>query len=535
MASTYSTNLRLELITTGEQQGTWGATTNKNLGSLLEQAISGWQDIAVDNTGVTETTLNMTDGELSTARNMIIELSGTITSARNVICPTNKKMYTVRNATSGGFPVTFKVAGQTGVSIPFGQTVIVYVDGTDVRQASLPVSRTNVTQISSIELGAASDTTITRASAGVIAVEGKNVALNGTTEVLTTGTIELGAASDTTIARVSAGVIAVEGKKIVTEDASGNAAITGVVVQSSSFLRNRIINGDMKIDQRNAGGAVIPTTSTFTLDRWQFQATQASKMSIQQTTSAANGPPGFPNYMSVTTTTAFSVAAGDYFAMRTAIEGQNISDFAWGTANAKTVALSFYAWATVSGTYGGAISNGALNRSYPFSYTVSNPSSWQLITVIIPGDTTGTWTVDNTVGLNLYFGLGSGATFAGTAGAWAAANYVTSTGATSVVGTLSRALLITGVQLEAGSVATPFERRQYGQELALCQRYYETGTTIVPAVGVAAYMTFFAAAKRATPTIAGLGAGAAATASTNGFYASQTTAASQLYTASAEL
>ena len=253
-----------------------------------------------------------------------------------------------------------------------------------------------------------------------------------------------------------------------------------------SFLRNRIINGDMRIDQRNAGGAVIPTTSTFTLDRWQFQATQASKMSIQQTTSVVNGPPGFPNYMSIQTTTAFSVAAGDYFAMRTAIEGQNMSDYAWGTANAKTVTLSFYAWASVSGTYGGAISNNALNRSYPFSYTVHAPATWQLITVTIPGDTTGTWTVDNTVGLNLYFGLGSGATFAGTAGAWAAANYVTSTGATSVVGTLSRALLITGVQLEAGSAATPYERRQYGTELALCQRYYEKSYDLATVPGTAA-------------------------------------------------
>jgi hypothetical protein len=305
MASTYSTNLRLELITTGEQQGTWGSTTNKNLGSLLEQAVSGWQDITVDNTGVTETTLVMTDGELSTARNMIIELSGTITATRNVICPTNKKVYIVRNSTSGGFAVTFKVAGQTGVSVPFGQTVIIYVDGTDARQASLPVSRTNVTQISSIELGAASDTTITRSSAGVIAVEGvtvplnsitsthtalqyeignatdttltrvsagvaaiegKNIALNGTTEVLTTGSINLGNASDTTITRTGAGTIAVEGVDVALNSISfTHTALNYNVGNATDTTIARSAAGVISVE-----GGIVPKenrANTFTEDQ----------------------------------------------------------------------------------------------------------------------------------------------------------------------------------------------------------------------------------------------------------------------------
>ena len=186
MASTYSTNLRLELITTGEQQGTWGSTTNKNLGSLLEQAISGWQDIAVDNSGATETTLVMTDGELSTARNMIIELSGTITAARNVICPSARKVYIVKNSTTGGFPVTFKVTGQPGVSIPNGATYILYVDGTDARQATGSIASGGTGQGSTPAgfMALQGGTLLITASAGTTALtstSARNVQISGST------------------------------------------------------------------------------------------------------------------------------------------------------------------------------------------------------------------------------------------------------------------------------------------------------------------------------------------------------------------
>lgn len=134
MASTYSANLRLELIGTGEQQGTWGNTTNSNLGTLLEQAIGGYESITVSN--VSDTTLTTANGAADQARNMTLNLVGTITATRNVICPSAEKVYIVKNATTGGFAVTFKVTGQTGVSIPNGATFILYVDGTDARQAT---------------------------------------------------------------------------------------------------------------------------------------------------------------------------------------------------------------------------------------------------------------------------------------------------------------------------------------------------------------------------------------------------------------
>lgn len=197
MASTYSPNLRLELIGTGEQQGTWGITTNTNLGTLLEEAIGGYVSVTVSDS--TDTTLTTANGAADQSRNMVINLTGTLTATRNVICPAIEKLYVVKNATSGGFAVTFKVSGQTGISIPNGATFILYVDGTDARQATGSIASggtgastaagaaTNLglgtgdsPQFAGVNVGNASDTTITRSSAGVIAVEGKPV-------VMTTG------------------------------------------------------------------------------------------------------------------------------------------------------------------------------------------------------------------------------------------------------------------------------------------------------------------------------------------------------------
>lgn len=132
--STYSTNLRLELIGTGEQQGSWGNTTNTNLGTLLEQAIGGYESVTVSDVG--DTTLTTSNGAVDQARNMTLNLTGAITAARNVICPAIEKLYIVKNGTTGGYTVTFKVSGQTGVAIPSGATILIYVDGVDARQAS---------------------------------------------------------------------------------------------------------------------------------------------------------------------------------------------------------------------------------------------------------------------------------------------------------------------------------------------------------------------------------------------------------------
>jgi len=240
-------------------------------------------------------------------------------------------------------------------------------------------------------------------------------------------------------------------------------------VQYTSF-KNRIINGAMVIDQRNAGASVTPTgDGTYTLDRWQFSLSAASKFSTQQSSTA---PTGFINSNLITSLSAYSVPAGGYFMFNQPIEGLNVSDLAWGTASAATVTLSFWVRSSLTGTFGGAIQNSAQNRSYPFSYTISTANIFEQKTVTIAGDTSGTWLTTNGVGIILRFGLGVGSTYSNTAGAWAAGQYFSSTGATSVVGTNGATFYITGVQLEKGSTATSFDYRPYGTELALCQRYF---------------------------------------------------------------
>jgi len=246
---------------------------------------------------------------------------------------------------------------------------------------------------------------------------------------------------------------------------------------SPYVLKNRIINGAMVVDQRNAGASVTPTSDdTYTVDRWQCGLSQSSKYSVQQQTSVV--PTGYTYATKITSLSSYSLGASDYFTYSQKIEGFNIADFAWGTANAKTITLSFQVYSSLTGTFGGAIHNSASNRSYPFIYTISSANTWTTISITIAGDTSGTWLANNGVGMWVRFGLGVGSTYSGTSGSWSSNLYASATGATSVVGTNGATFYITGVQLEVGTSATPFERRLYNQELANCQRYYYRNTAL---------------------------------------------------------
>ena len=262
--------------------------------------------------------------------------------------------------------------------------------------------------------------------------------------------------------------IAYSGDSITFADNSvQNTAATGF------GFKNRLINGQMVIDQKNAGASVTPAAGTYLVDRWAFYVSQASKITAQQNKGAITPPTGFSNYLGISSSSAYSLSATDQFTLYQKVEGFNFADMAWGTASAATVVLSFKVYSSLTGTFGGSLQNSAANRCYPFSYSVPVANTWTTVSVTIAGDTTGTWVgATSGVGVNVNFSLGTGSTYSGTAGAWVGADYITSfTGATSVVGTSGATFYITGVQLEKGSTATSFDYRPYGTELALCQRY----------------------------------------------------------------
>ena len=235
-------------------------------------------------------------------------------------------------------------------------------------------------------------------------------------------------------------------------------------------FRNRIINGDMRIDQRNAGASVTMPSAAYTLDRWRCDENTGGAATVQQVSDA---PSGFNRSLRVTTTsTDTSLTGSEYMAVNQFIEGFNVADLGFGTSSAQTVTISFWVKSSLTGTFAAAIDNEAGSRAYVFNYAISSADTWEQKSVTIPGDTTGSWGTTTGRGIGLRFALGSGSDYQGTVGAWQSAFVFSSSGAVSVIGTLSATWYITGVQLEAGSVATPFERRPYGTELMLCQRYF---------------------------------------------------------------
>ena len=270
-------------------------------------------------------------------------------------------------------------------------------------------------------------------------------------------------------------------------------------------FKNRIINGGMVIDQRNAGASLTITANPqYTLDRWFAGVTLGSKISVQQNAGAITPPTGFTKYLGVTSLAATTPGVSDVYYMAQSIEGFNVADFAFGTATASAVTISFRVYSSLTGTFGAVLINSGSNRSYPFNYTISSANTWTTITQTIPGDTTGTWATDNSTGFQLRFGLGAGATYQGTAGAWGTTNAVTTTTATTIVATNGATFYITGVQLEKGSTATSFDYRPYGTELALCQRYYQIATCGLRFSSTDGYIGATAPFKvtaRTTPTV----------------------------------
>jgi hypothetical protein len=276
-------------------------------------------------------------------------------------------------------------------------------------------------------------------------------------------------------------------------------------------LKNRIINGDMVIDQRNAGASVNANsvTAPYVTDRFNVNVGGSSAVIACQQVSDA--PANFVNSLRLTVSTVATPSSSQYLFIRQIVEGFNIADLGWGTANARTVTLSFWVKASIAGTYSAFAINGAESRSYVATFTVSATNTWEYKTITIPGDTTGTWLTNNSNGIRLGFDLGSGSDLNGTANAWQAGWKQRTSGTVNWIGTLGATIAVTGVQLERNTTATPFEWIPYGTELALCQRYFQAqlidiGNSAILSGNVTNAVNYFGSktlqvAMRAAPTL----------------------------------
>ena len=285
----------------------------------------------------------------------------------------------------------------------------------------------------------------------------------------------------------------VNADKMTTSDGVSSSGLYG--------FKNRILNGQMVIDQRNAGASVTPTNGQYLLDRWAADVSQASKFTVIQSSTA---PAGFSNSLLVTSSSAYTVGTNDYFALHQFVEGFNTADFSFGSASATSITLSFWVRSSLTGTFGVGLRGASNTRSYTATYTINSANTWEQKTITVAGDTSGTWLTTNGVGIGLFFSLGVGSANSTTAGSWQSVNATSPTGAGSVVGTNGATWYITGVQLEKGSTATSFDYRPYTTELQLCQRYFvslQEGIWTANGSGTATAGLYLPVTMRATPTL----------------------------------
>jgi hypothetical protein len=239
----------------------------------------------------------------------------------------------------------------------------------------------------------------------------------------------------------------------------------------ASNFKNRIINGAMVIDQRNAGASVTPTNGQFSVDRWKYGSPAGSGVvSLQR---VADAPAGFINSLKCTVTTASTPSSGDTYTILQPIEGSNIYDFNLGTASAQAFTISFWVKSSVTGTFSVAVRSTGGAQTFLKNYVVSSANTWEYKTVLISAPTSGTFATDTSSALFVNFSLGAGSSFISTESSWNSGAFSQTSGATNLIANSGATFYITGVQLEKGSTATSFDYRPYGTELALCQRYYQ--------------------------------------------------------------
>jgi hypothetical protein len=247
-------------------------------------------------------------------------------------------------------------------------------------------------------------------------------------------------------------------------------------INNTFAFKNRIINGDARFDQRSRGASVTPTNNNiYVIDRWKVVITSTPTFNVGQNRNNITPAPGFISYIGAVSNSNHTMIASDAFVLFTTIEGQNVSDFSWGTSYAQTATISFWAYTTIPGTYGGSVTNDTQNRSCVFSYSVPVANTWTYCYATIPGDTAGTWTNTGTTGgvvVNFALGIGSNFTNA-TTGTWASFRSYGPTGLTNIITQTNAVLYLTGVQFELGTLPSAWDMRPYTLEEQLVKRYYQ--------------------------------------------------------------
>ena len=260
---------------------------------------------------------------------------------------------------------------------------------------------------------------------------------------------------------------------ITTKDSNDSLQSVSGINGGQISNRNLVMNGAMRIDQRNDGSAVtVPNgNATFITDRFKIFEDTDGVVTGQR---VADAPVGFFSSLKIDCTTAdTSLSASQRLICAYRIEGSDFEHLNFGTANAKTMTLSFYVKSNLTGTFGGVVKNSGDNRVYIFSYSISSANTWERKSVTIAGDTGGTWLVGNNTGLTINWGLALGSNWVSSAGNWGTTDRHGVTGQQNLLSSTSNEWLLTGVQLEEGSVATSFEHKFIGQDLQDCQRYYQ--------------------------------------------------------------
>ena len=283
------------------------------------------------------------------------------------------------------------------------------------------------------------------------------------------------------MANVIASDVTIAGDKTL----SGDITFSGDVVPSTPLShRNLIINGAMQVAQR--GTSAVTANASFPVDRFlMLNNSTNGTFSAQQ---VAEAPSGFKNSLKVTITGADTdLGTTERLLVSYYIEGQDFISPAFGTSSAKSITLSFQVRSSLTGTFAGSLQNDNQDRSFTFEYTINAANTWESKSITISGETSGTWLTTNRIGARLRFSLGEGTDQQGTVNTWSNANYFGTSSGTSLIGTNGATWQITGVQLELGDKATPFEHRSYGDELLRCQRYYHIILTKAAGSGVLSY------------------------------------------------